>query len=62
MVSEKKLKQGLRKCNGHVEKWLRNSKWRKGWSEEERSKHLEKDCYDLDGKCQICGGYKANVE
>lgn len=45
-----------RKCKGHIPRYLRNSKWRKGWTKEEREKNLMEPEIDSSGKCLICGG------
>jgi hypothetical protein len=52
---EKMKKSGLRKCAGHWKTWLRHSKLRDGLKKEE---NVITDCYDENGKCSICGGYK----
>lgn len=44
---EKKKKSGLRKCPGH---WINKG-----------AKMRNNDCYDEDGKCLRCGGYKRKI-
>lgn len=52
---EKKKKAGLRRCLGHWPAHLRNSRFKKNFQKEESQ---IKDCYDSNGKCEICGGYQ----
>ncbi len=53
---EKNKKITQRKCLGHVHAYLRNSKLRKGWTEEQRRANLQDPILDKDGICQVCGG------
>jgi len=55
---EKRKKGGLRKCKGHWQKYLVHSKLRKNLKKED---YLITDCYDENGKCLLCGGYKKNI-
>jgi len=52
---EKKKKSGLRKCKGHWERFLRHSRLKKNFNKEDR---MINDCYEDNGLCRICGGYK----
>ena len=55
---EEKRKRGLRKCPGHLLFYLRNSRVKKQYKREDI---LIKDCYNENGKCEICGGYKMRI-